>query len=84
MLGLHVPITLHETEQKITSFRSNRTSAPIGFAQGVAIILQAYDCTVRSVGQVKLLFETVISAFWVVNTLLLCVGCVLLFFGNVG
>lgn len=35
-------------------------------------------------GQVKLLFETVISAFKVVNTLFLCVGCVLLFFGNVG
>lgn len=34
--------------------------------------------------QVKLLFETVISAFKVVNTLFLCVGCVLLFFGNVG
>ncbi|CAM9215633.1 unnamed protein product, partial [Hapterophycus canaliculatus] len=34
--------------------------------------------------QVKLLFETVISAFKVVNTLLLCIGCVMLFFGNVG
>ncbi|CAM9843940.1 unnamed protein product [Ectocarpus sp. 6 AP-2014] len=34
--------------------------------------------------QVKLLFETVISAFKVVNTLLLCVGIVMLFFGNVG
>eukprot|EP00903_Cladosiphon_okamuranus_P008160 g7859.t1 len=34
--------------------------------------------------QVKLLFETVISAFKVVNTLLLCVGVVILFFGNVG
>ncbi|CAM9483745.1 unnamed protein product, partial [Ectocarpus fasciculatus] len=34
--------------------------------------------------QVKLLFETVISAFKVVNTLLLCVCIVMLFFGNVG
>lgn len=34
--------------------------------------------------KVKLLFETVISAFKVVNTLLLCVGFVILFFGNVG
>lgn len=34
--------------------------------------------------QVKLLFETIISAFKVVNTLLFCVGCALLFFGNIG
>eukprot|EP00752_Nemacystus_decipiens_P004767 g4338.t2 len=34
--------------------------------------------------RVKLLFETVISAFRAVNTLLLCVGFVILFFGNVG
>lgn len=34
--------------------------------------------------KVKLLFETMISAVKVVNTLLLCVGFVILFFGNVG
>ncbi|CAM9529387.1 unnamed protein product [Discosporangium mesarthrocarpum] len=39
---------------------------------------------VTYIKQVKLLFETVISAFVVVSTLLLCVGFVLLFFGNVG
>lgn len=34
--------------------------------------------------KVKLLFETVISAFQVVNTLFLCIVLVILSFGNVG
>ncbi|CAM9163005.1 unnamed protein product [Choristocarpus tenellus] len=39
---------------------------------------------VTYIPQVKLLFETVISALVVVNTLLLCIIFALLFFGNVG
>lgn len=48
------------------------------------VILTCFHLLSFIAGQVKLLFETVISAFKVVNTLLLCVGGAILLFGNVG